>query len=57
MHDKNLLKDFASARCTPRPNRPELAEVAFHSGTPDGFSMEWALDRFSSVHTQDGRSN
>jgi|GEM_PF-5414169 hypothetical protein len=57
MHEKKPLKDFASARCTPRPNRPELAEVAFHSGTPDGFSMEWALDRFSSVHTQDGRSN
>ena len=48
--------EHSEKRCTPRPDRPELAEVAFHSGASDGLSMEWALDRFNLARTQDRRS-
>ncbi len=39
------LKDLDRDRQAARPDRSELASIWGHAGTPDGFSMEWLLDR------------
>ena len=56
---KNLtadnLKDHNLGRCTPRPDRCEVAAVLHQSGAPDGFSLEWMFDRFVDGRAQDVR--
>ena len=51
----NNLKDLNLGRCTPRPDRCEVAAVLHQSGAPDGFSLEWMFDRFVHGRAQDGR--
>ena len=53
----NHLKDLKLERCTPRPDLSEVATASFHSDVPDGFSMEWMLDRFGVLLGKDGRQS
>lgn len=43
----DLLKDQTLERCAPCPSQSEIAEMGLHSGLPEGFSMEWVLDRYT----------
>ncbi len=46
---KNVLEDLKDEnhdRCTPRPDRSEIAEVLYQHGSVEGFSLEWLVDRF-----------
>ncbi len=49
------LKDLNRERCTPRPDRSEVADIWFQSGSPEGFSMEWVFDRYEQTTAQAGR--
>ncbi|MFT6022987.1 MAG: hypothetical protein ACI9PY_001100 [Ascidiaceihabitans sp.] len=44
--DLKAAKDMTRHRCTPRPDRSEIADVAHQFGAADGFSLEWIVDRF-----------
>ena len=41
------LKEQPRDRCTPRPDRAEIADVLHQAGWTDGFSMEWIFDRYA----------
>ncbi|WP_299140230.1 hypothetical protein [uncultured Tateyamaria sp.] len=45
------LKDLNRERCTPRPDRSEVADIWLQSGFTGGFSMEWVLDRYDHTVT------
>ena len=40
------LKDLTRDRCTPKPDRSELADLLRQAGAPEGLTMEWIFDRF-----------
>lgn len=48
------LKDRNRERCTPRPDRSEVADIWLQSGLPEGFSIEWVFDRYNQSGSQDG---
>jgi len=50
--DVDHLKDRNLNRCTPRPDRTEVADVWLQSGIPEGISMEWVLDRYNESGAQ-----
>ncbi len=37
--------DAETAHCKRRSDQAEIAEIWFQSGCPEGFSLEWAMDR------------
>ena len=49
------LKDPSHERCTPRPDRSEVADIWLQSGLCDGFSMEWVFDRYDHTVAEAGR--
>lgn len=46
-HPIDPRKDPAQMRCTPRPDRSEVAHASLSSGSADGFSVEWVFDRYA----------
>lgn len=40
------MNDARPERCTPRPDRSELADVLHQHGAAEGFSFEWVVDRY-----------
>ena len=49
------LKEQTRDRCTPRPDRSEIADVLHQAGWTEGFSMEWVLDRYKQHHFSEGQ--
>jgi hypothetical protein len=47
-----ILKDQTRDRCTPRPDRSEVAAICLQSGLVEGLSMEWVFDRFEQSDAQ-----
>jgi hypothetical protein len=43
---KDQSRDHCTRRTTPRPDRSEIVDVLCQYGPPEGFSLEWVMDRF-----------
>ena len=48
------LKDQSRERRTPCPDRSNVTDICLQSSLPEGFSMEWVLDRYEQTTTHSG---
>lgn len=46
-HPIDQRTDPTLMRCTPRPDRSEVAHASLLSGPAEGFSVEWVFDRYA----------